>query len=83
MATLYFRAESNGVKFEELSIDLPNVELTTEAWEIMKQTLPVAFASMMTPTEEKKPEMVEAKATVEADLEVTKSSYPQEEAKAA
>ena len=79
MATLYFRAESNGVKFEELSIDLPNVELTPEAWEIMKQTLPVAFASMMTPTEEKKPEMVEAKATVEADLEVVKAT----EAKAA
>ena len=81
MATLYFRAESNGVKFEELSIDLPGMELTPEAWEIMKQTLPVAFASMMTPTEEKKAEM-EAKATISADLEVTKSSYPQEEAKA-
>ena len=79
MATLYFRAESNGVKFEELSIDLPGMELTPEAWEIMKQTLPVAFASMMTPTEEKKPEM-EAKATISADLEVVKHDTVEEKA---
>lgn len=79
MATLYFRAESNGVKFEELSIDLPGMELTPEVWEIMKQTLPVAFASMMAPTEEKKPEM-EVKATISADLEVVKHDTVEEKA---
>lgn len=83
MATLYFRVESNGENFEEISINLPDVMMTKEAWEIMKQTLPVAFASMMNPTEQPKP-TAEAKATVEADLEVTKSSTPEvQEEKAA